>query len=162
MLRRAVCLLLACQLLLVQGLLCRSCPASAGQQAHAADRPHIHVRAATPVPAPAEPGPRGCPCCKHRAGGAEASRPAGPGCSAEDGAPRSDDLDGAVYLPASLVAAEAHRHVTRATDLLGVSSLPPATLSPSPAQVGGLALRAPTAQGPSAFPLSLRHFSLLI
>lgn len=66
MFRRAICLMLACQLLLMQGLLCRGCPLSGGQHGHAA-RPHIHTRQLLPTgQAGCEPQRSRCPCCQRR------------------------------------------------------------------------------------------------
>jgi hypothetical protein len=113
MIRRVLCLLLACQLLLVQGLLCRSCPASGAQPGHAADRPHIHVRSLIPAPS-AEPELKRCPCCQHR--GDRGAQP--PASTMTSGARSGAGDTEAVYLPASLVAEKAHRNQPRPADLL--------------------------------------------
>lgn len=66
MFRRAICLMLACQLLLMQGLLCRGCPLTGGQHGHAAARPHIHTRQLLPAAQTSTTQPSRCPCCQRR------------------------------------------------------------------------------------------------
>jgi hypothetical protein len=153
MIRRALCLLLACQLLLVQGLLCRSCPASGAQQGHAADRPHIHARSLIPAPS-AELELKRCPCCQRRP-----DRGAQPPASTMTNGARSGagDTDDAVYLPASLVAEKAHRNQPRPADLLSGPAIFVAGL-----WVGGLLERRPEpALPPSPCPARLAPIYLL-
>ena len=105
MIRRVICLLLAVQLLLVQGLLGRACTGSCGRTGHAADRTHIHLPQMSSASA-RQARPR-CSCCQRRAAQCRAEQATRVTTEIRDRPNQADDHGDIVYLPASLVTAVA-------------------------------------------------------
>jgi hypothetical protein len=120
MIRRVLCLLLAVQLLLVQGLLSRACFGQCGQAAHAT-RPHVHPRQLRPT-SDQEERPR-CLCCQRRL---EQSRQTARVVPSVQNAPTSTDgTDDAVYLPGQFLSVETGQKQKWANEVTeGVAVLP--------------------------------------
>lgn len=159
MTRRVLRLLLACQLLLVQGQLCGSCPASGGQPGHAAGQPHIHTSRFIPGPASDEPMPNRCRCCQRRAEPTSQVAVA----RARDGSPRPSSQGDAVYLPTALVADEAHRSQPRFADLpLGPSDFAVGAFVAAPPECWPIDTSPPAPPGGRPAPIYLLNLALLI
>lgn len=119
MIRRVLCLLLAIQLLLVQGLLSRACVGQCGQ-AERAGRPHVHVRQLCP-PLVGQERPR-CPCCQRKLEQSiQKAQAVESVCDASSGSGGPDD---AVYLPPGhhLTAAGTCQKQTWADENVGVAA----------------------------------------
>ena len=108
MIRRVICLLLAVQLLLLQGLLGRTCTGSCGRTGEHANRPHIHLpQMGSASERPARPR---CSCCQRRAAQCRAEQATRVAMEIRDRPNQADDPGDIVYLPASLVSGVARSH----------------------------------------------------
>lgn len=161
MIRRVLCLFLVAQLLLVQGLLCRTCTGSCGQTAHAADRPHIHLRQIVPGEPATEPQESRCSCSRCRS-----SRPpehVAKSPQVHSASQEKSNADDVIYLSGDPLAALAARNQVKAVGVCADMLAPVATaqvfrLEEEPHQ----AALPPLCLDPRSCPLYLLNLALLI
>jgi hypothetical protein len=161
MTRRVLCLLLAVQLLLVQGLLSRACTGSCGKTSHAPGRPHLHL--SQRIPAAGGQERPGCPCCQRRLDRC-AEGHAGRAAPQVHEPPRpAEGHADVIYLPASVVSTGQPKVQPRG-DVAPANLAPDFAATPTPWLADRLPGSGETPSAPATHlcPILLRTLRLLI